>query len=115
MDFNLEKSASAWAKKLAEGKCKLERSKEKSKDRGGVNGENGWEGGWQKNLSTRVVQMAEHAIDSWFNEVAKYQYGWKECNASAQNLTQMMWTGTKRVGCTSTQIEKNAANILLSI
>ncbi|KAG0076434.1 hypothetical protein BGZ90_008710, partial [Linnemannia elongata] len=38
-------------------------------------------------------------IDAWYNEVSKYNYGSGGFSSATGHFTQVVWKGSKRVGC----------------
>lgn len=38
-------------------------------------------------------------IDAWYSEVSKYNYGSGGFSSATGHFTQVVWKGTKRIGC----------------
>jgi len=52
-----------------------------------------------ENLAWGGDRSASSAVDAWYKEVDDYNYGKPGFAASTAHFTQMVWKGTKQIGC----------------
>jgi uncharacterized protein YkwD len=81
---DVARAAQAWADRLARD-CSFNHSNSKY-------GENLWAGSAGA-FSTR------HVVDTWYGEVAKYDFKRPGFSMNTGHFTQVVWVGTKRLGC----------------
>lgn len=81
---DLAKTAQAWANKLSKS-CNLEHSSTK----------------YGENLAagTEGTVGPERAVEIWYSEVSKYDFKRAAFSMEAGHFTQVVWAGSKRVGC----------------
>ena len=48
---------------------------------------------------TGAVSTSAEVVDQWASESKDYQYGSNSCRGVCGHYTQMVWRGTKRLGC----------------
>lgn len=87
----LEKSAQAWADHLASAGCELEHSS-------GPHGENLAAGSIGAMDGPGVVRY-------WYDENAQYTFGRGGFSSGTGHFTQVVWSGTREVGCGRTQCQ----------
>ena len=81
---DVARAAQGWADRLASD-CSFSHS-------GSRYGENLWAGS-DGAFSTR------HVVDSWYGEAAKYDFKRPGFSMQTGHFTQVVWVGTKRLGC----------------
>jgi uncharacterized protein YkwD len=83
---SLASTAKAWADRLAVS-CRLQHST------AGL-GENLWAG-------TAGAFTVEQVVGSWYDEVTKYRFDRPGFSMTTGHFTQLVWTGSARIGCGS--------------
>jgi uncharacterized protein YkwD len=56
-------------------------------------------GGFGENLAWGYKRPASDAVDAWYKEASDYNYGRPGFASSTGHFTQVVWKGTKQIGC----------------
>uniref|UniRef100_T1KLV2 SCP domain-containing protein n=2 Tax=Tetranychus urticae TaxID=32264 RepID=T1KLV2_TETUR len=50
-----------------------------------------------------AVPSCKSAVDAWYNEIRHFNYRWPTFSPATGHFTQVVWRGTRRVGCAAAQ------------
>lgn len=73
----------------------------------------GAHGKFGENLAWGASRTASNAVDDWYKEASRYNYGKPGFVHGIGHFTQMIWKNTKQVGCGFTRCNSKVGRLLV--